>query len=80
MLVIPEVALGNRFITFMNWLKNQQQLDWIVINKCHIILNNQKDFQPKLKKLGKLNGVGMQMIILTATLLLMEEQKWMKKI
>ena len=55
MLVILEVMLKNGFITFMNWLKNQQQLDWIVINEYYIILNDWKNFQLKLKKLGRLN-------------------------
>ena len=64
---------------FINQLKNQQQLDQIVINKCYVILNNQKDFQPKLKKLGRLNGVEVQIMMLTATLPPTKEQKWMER-
>ena len=36
-------------------------------------LNNQKNFQPKLKKLKQLNGMEMQIAMLIVILLLMEE-------
>ena len=79
MLMTPKITLKNEFTTFMNQLKNQQQLDQIIINECYVILNNQKDFQPKLKELKKLNKIKIQIIILTITLPPTKKQKWMEK-
>jgi hypothetical protein len=38
-LVTPKSAVREEFATFLNQLQATQQLDWIVVNKCHIILN-----------------------------------------
>jgi hypothetical protein len=34
-LVTPELAVGEEFATFLNWLWATRQLDWIVIDKCY---------------------------------------------
>ena len=39
-LVTPESALSQAFITFINRLRIVYRLDRIIINECHIILNN----------------------------------------
>jgi len=38
-LVTPESAVGETFTTFLNQLQATRQLDRIVIDECHIVLN-----------------------------------------
>jgi hypothetical protein len=38
-LVTPELVVREEFATFLNQLQATRQLDWIVVNKCHIVLN-----------------------------------------
>ena len=75
--VTPEAALTDKFRTFINRLKGTQQLDRIVIDECHVVLNDKKDFRPKLRELWRLNGAAVQMVMLTATLpVSMEDKFW----
>ena len=67
-LMTPESALGDDGSTFINRLKQTRRLDRIVIDECHVILNAESGFRPKLRKLGELARVETQMILLTATL------------
>ena len=67
-LVTPESAVSETFQTFLNQLRSAQQLDRIVIDECHVVLNDQLDFRRKLRRMGEFNRVGTQMIMLTATL------------
>ena len=53
---------------FINRLKQTRQLNRIVIDECHIILNNQRNFRSELRQLGRLNHARTQMVLLTATL------------
>lgn len=45
-LVTPESTKNPDFYTFLNCQRLLRRLDQIVIDKCHVILNQQKDFQP----------------------------------
>jgi superfamily II DNA helicase RecQ len=38
-LVTPESAVGEEFATFLNRLRATRQLDRIVVDECHIVLN-----------------------------------------
>jgi superfamily II DNA helicase RecQ len=67
-LMTPESALGDDGSTFINRLKQTRRLDRIVIDECHVILNTESRFRPKLRELGELARVETQMILLTATL------------
>jgi superfamily II DNA or RNA helicase len=67
-LVTPESALGGDFRQFLNRQMMFQRLDRIVIDECHVMLNQSKTYRPQLQRLGKLMGVGTQMVFLTATL------------
>ena len=54
-------------------------MDRIVINKCHIVLDSQPDFQLKIRKMGGLIiDRGVQMIYLTATLLLADKAEFIE--
>ena len=67
-LVTPESAITEDFMTFLNRQRLQHRLDRIVIDECHVILNNQKDFRPAMAQLGRLTVAQTQMVYLTATL------------
>ena len=64
----PESTVTENFYIFINRLKQTRQLDQIVIDKCHVVLNNQRDFRPELRQLGQLNYARIQIVLLTATL------------
>ena len=54
-------------------------MDRIVIDECHIILDSQPDFQPKMRKARALiMDRGVQMIYLTATLLPADKAKFIE--
>lgn len=67
-LVTPESAVGEDFMTFLNRLKATRQLDRIVIDECHVVLNRRYTFRKHMQQLGKLVAAGTQMVLLTATL------------
>ena len=79
MLVMPEGALTDGFNSFLNWLRRQGQLERMVVDKCYVVLNKQKDFRPKLKELGQLNVVMVQMVYLMVMLLVGKEKKWFEQ-
>jgi superfamily II DNA helicase RecQ len=67
-LVTPESAVKKGFRTFISQLEDQNQLDQIVINKCHTLLESHKEFQPKIKKLHCLITIMCPVVMLTVIL------------
>jgi superfamily II DNA helicase RecQ len=67
-LVTPESAVGEAFTTFLNRLQATRQLDRIVIDECHIVLNRQYTFRKQMQQLGRLVAAETQIVMLTATL------------
>jgi late competence protein required for DNA uptake (superfamily II DNA/RNA helicase) len=67
-LVTPESSEDPDFHTFLNRQRWMRRLDRIVVDECHIILNQQKDFRPAMARLGRLVSARTQMVFLTATL------------
>jgi superfamily II DNA helicase RecQ len=67
-LVTPESAVREEFATFLNQLRATQQLDQIMVDECHIVLNRRYDFRKEMQKLGKLAAAEAQIVMLTATL------------
>ena len=67
-LVTPESAVGEDFATFLNRLRAMRQLDRIVIDECHIVLNRRYTFRKQMQQLGKLVAAETQIVLLTATL------------
>ena len=78
-LVTPESAVGEDFATFLNRLRATRQLDRIVIDECHIVLNRRYDFRKEMQKLGKLAVAETQMVLLTATLPPSEEDELFRR-
>jgi superfamily II DNA helicase RecQ len=79
-LVTPESTKNPDFYMFLNRQRLLQQLDRIVVNECHVILNQQKDFRPAMARLGRLVHAQMQIVFLTATLLPTEEARFLQHI
>jgi hypothetical protein len=69
-LVTLESAVTKTFNTYINRLQSTYQLDRVVIDECHVVLDSGPDFRPKLRALGaEIVQWKTQMIFLTATLL-----------
>jgi len=67
-LVTPESAVRGPFRTFLNRMRMMRRLDRIIIDECHIILNDGLDFRKYMQQLGQLMTAETQMVLLTATL------------
>lgn len=77
-LVTPEKVTSEEFGTFINRIRQTRRLDRIVIDECHVILNDQLDFRKHLQELGGLTSAETQMVLLTATLPPTEEDRLYK--
>nr|CEG05029.1 unnamed protein product [Fusarium clavum] len=78
--VTPETAFTKAFQTYLDTLQSQAQLDRLVVDECHTILEGNVSFRPKLKELGYLAQRGVQMVYLTATLPVAEENEFFNRI
>jgi superfamily II DNA helicase RecQ len=67
-LVTPESAVSETFTTFINRKRWSHELDRIVIDECHIVLNDRYHFRKEMGQLGELVKGKTQMVLLTATL------------
>lgn len=63
----------------MNRLEGLGQLDWVVIDECHTVLDSRPDFQPKMKEAGAvIVQRGVQIVYLTATLSPNDKQEFVE--
>jgi RecQ family ATP-dependent DNA helicase len=67
-IVTPESAVSKTFGTFLDRLQGLHQLDRVVFDECHTVLDSTTEFRPQMRQLGELTERGVQMIYLTATL------------
>ena len=63
--VTPETLFTKHFQGYLDALQSQAQLDRIVIDECHTILEGNLAFRPKLRELGRLAQRGIQMVYLS---------------
>ena len=47
-----EAAVGKMFAQYLNRLQGLGQLDWIVIDECHTVLDSKPDFRLEMRKAG----------------------------
>ena len=66
--VTPETSLTKDFQSYLLRLRTFYQLDRIIIDECHIIINKNSNFRRQLSRLGELIDFKTQLILLTATL------------
>ena len=76
MLITPESAVTKSFQAFLIRVKATHQLERIVIDECHVVLDGRPDFRPQLRQLGELVLAETQMVMLTATLPPCEEAEF----
>ncbi|KFZ23511.1 hypothetical protein V502_02012 [Pseudogymnoascus sp. VKM F-4520 (FW-2644)] len=74
--VTPELAMTKGFADFITWKQEMHQLDRIVFDECHTILDGMPQFWPKLRQLGELTLQGTQVVYLTATLPLWDKDEF----
>lgn len=77
-IVTPESAVSKTFGTFLGRLQGLHQLDRIVFDECHTVLDSTAEFRPKMRQLGELTERGVQMVYLTATMPPRAEPEFMK--
>ena len=67
-LVTPESAVTKAFARFINEKRTMRQLDRIVIDECHVVLDSIREWRPQIKQLIEMTEKGVQVVYLTATL------------
>jgi superfamily II DNA helicase RecQ len=67
-LVTPESSLSKGFQGYMNRIRSRGQLDRVVFDEAHVVLDSTDDFRPQMQELGALLRHEVQMVYLTATL------------
>ena len=77
-LVQLEAAVSKTFAQYLNKLQGLGQLDRVVIDECHTVLDSKPDFRPEMRKAGAvMMERGVQMVYLTATLSPSKEDEFM---
>jgi superfamily II DNA helicase RecQ len=66
--VTPESAITKRFMDFLESRRVMAKVDRIVVDECHTIMEGSLSFRPKLRELGTLTLMGLQIVYLTTTL------------
>lgn len=78
--VIAESAASQSFADFVNAKTLSNQLERIVIDECHTVLQSTRDFRPKVLQLRELISREVQVVCLTATLPPRREDAFMSAI
>ena len=77
-LVTPESAVTKAFNRFINDKLATGELDRIVVDESHIVLDSTETWRPKVLELAEFARKGCQMVYLTATLPPKEESSWLE--
>lgn len=67
-LVTPESAVTKAFGRFLDEKRMLCQLDRIVLDECHVLLESTEKWRPDVLKMTEMTGKGTQVLYLTATL------------
>ena len=74
----PESAVTKAFNRFINDKLATGQLDRIVIDESHVVLDSSETWRPKVLELCEFATRGCQIVYLTATLPPKEEASWLE--
>lgn len=67
--VTPESVVTKAFQVFVNRLYGRGQLDRVVVDECHTVLDSDRSFRPQMALVGRVvRSFGVQVVFLTATL------------
>jgi superfamily II DNA helicase RecQ len=80
MFVTPEAAVGEAFRQYINRQRAMGRLDRIVVDECYVVLDSLDRFRSRMLALRNLVRAETQIVYLTATLQLREEQQFIKAI
>ena len=78
MLITFEFVLIDDFFCFLNRFENQEQLNRIVIDECHVVLNDQSRFRLCLQRLRELCRVKASTMMLIVTLSSLNKIRFLK--
>ncbi|KAI0997534.1 hypothetical protein K3495_g10655 [Podosphaera aphanis] len=67
-LVTPEAAVGDKFSCFIDRRRAMGQLDLIVIDECHLVLDSKSGWRTQIMDLANMTKNHTQLLYLTATL------------
>ncbi len=67
-LVTPESAVSQAFGRFIDEKRTMHQLERIVVDECHTVLDSTAEWRPKVLELCQMTEKGGQVVFLTATL------------
>lgn len=76
--VIAESAVSQTFADFINSKKAAHQLERIIIDECHTVLQSNEKWRPKVLRLRELAGQDVQVACLTATLPPQKEDQFLE--
>jgi superfamily II DNA helicase RecQ len=65
--ITPEEAVTSVFANFLNQLRTARQLDQIILDECHLILDS-SSFRTAFDQLYQFNRTKVPLLFLTATL------------
>ena len=68
MVVIAEAEVTMAFARFIDVKRASRQLERIVIDECHTVLESTEEWRPEVRRLREMGGKGTQVVLLTATL------------
>jgi superfamily II DNA helicase RecQ len=67
-LMVPKVAVGAPFQSFLNRQRGMGRLDQVVVDECHVVLKSTQGWRAQVLKLRTLVQAETQLVYLTATL------------
>ena len=79
MLITSESVQSDSFADFVNELRARERLNRIIVDECHVVLNDQPNFRPCLRNLHTLNRIKTSMLLLTATLPPVKEARFLRR-
>jgi superfamily II DNA helicase RecQ len=80
MVVIAEAAVTKAFARFIDVKRASRQLERIVIDECHTVLESTEEWRPEVRQLREMGGKGTQVVFLTATLPPADESRFFEVI
>ncbi|CAM1501430.1 Fc.00g010580.m01.CDS01, partial [Cosmosporella sp. VM-42] len=79
--ITPESAVSKGFQDFISGLVVRQQLDRVIIDECHMVLDASHTFRPQFLALGRtIVNFGVQLVLLTATLAVRDQAHFFQAI
>ena len=79
LLVIFEIVHRENFVRFVIRMQIRKRLNRIVIDECHVVLNDDFNFRQCLRQLRKLNRLQMSIFLLIVILSSMKKNRFLRR-